>query len=76
VTLVEGPTEQDATVWIRGRASYTSPDAPDLAFELEETAAFDGDRIRRLHDRYDDQTRRALLDYLAAHGAKLGLAIE
>lgn len=73
VTLVAGPTEQGATVWIRGRADYTSPLAPDLTFELEETAEFEEDRIRRLRDVYDEETREALLDYLAAHGAALGL---
>jgi len=76
VTLLEGPTEVDGTVWIRGRGGYTSPHAPDLEFELEETAEFEGERIRRLRDRYDDETRRVLADYLEAHGAKLGLGMD
>jgi len=72
VTLLEGPREEGVEVWIRGRADYTSPLAPDLSFELEEIATFEGDRIRRLEDRYDDATIEALGAYLEAHGAKLG----
>jgi hypothetical protein len=49
--------------------------APDLSFELEETATFSGDRIRYLEDRYDESARTALADYVAAHGAVLGLRV-
>ena len=56
-----------------GRVLYTAPGVPDLAFELEETAAFDGERIRRLEDRYDPETLRAIEAYLGEHGAKLGI---
>ena len=73
IGLVEGPREQDGAVWIRGRVLYTAPGVPDLAFELEETAAFDGERIRRLEDRYDPETLRAIEAYLGEHGAKLGI---
>jgi hypothetical protein len=73
IGLVEGPREQDGAVWIRGRVLYTAPGVPDLAFELEETAAFDGERIRRLEDRYDPDTLRAIETYLGEHGAKLGI---
>jgi len=76
VALLEGPTERDGTVWLRGRADYTTREAPDLSFELEESATFAGDRIRHLRDTYDDDTRQALLDYVAAHGQRLGLGIE
>lgn len=73
VSVVSGPREVDGAVQVRGRARYTAPDVPDLVFDLEETARFDGDRIRHLEDRYDDETLRALQAYLDAHGAKLGL---
>jgi ketosteroid isomerase-like protein len=76
VTLLEGPREEDDSVWLRGRAGYTAPNVPELEFELEETAWFDGDRIRRLEDRYDDATREAMAKYLSAHGAKLGLGFQ
>jgi hypothetical protein len=73
VILLAGPREDGAAVWVRGRADYTSPLAPDLSFELEEIATFSGDRIQQLEDRYDDAARAVLADYLAAHGAALGL---
>jgi len=73
VGLLEGPRESADSVWLRGRAVYRADGVPELAFELEETAWFQGDRIRRLEDRYDAATREALERYLAAHGAKLGL---
>ena len=73
VKLLEGPRGEDDSVWIRGAAIYTAAGVPDLEFELEETAWFDGDRIRRLEDRYTQQTCDALARYVAAYGAKLGL---
>lgn len=76
VTLVEGPREEGDSVWIRGRARYTAAGLPDLVFELEETAWFQDGRIRRLEDRYDAATVRALEEYLRAHGTKLGVARE
>jgi hypothetical protein len=76
VTLLEGPRLDGDSVWIRGRADYTSPLAPDLTFELEEIANFEGDRIRRLEDRYDEATLKAMSAYIDAHGAKLGLGLE
>jgi hypothetical protein len=77
VSLVEGPREQDGSVWIKGRARYTAPGVPALEFELEETAWFTGDgRIRRLEDRYDEDTVRELERYLREHGPALGLGIE
>jgi hypothetical protein len=73
VSPVDGPREQGRSVWVRGRARYTAPGVPDLEFELEETAWFEGDRIQRLEDRYDPDTVRAFEEYRRAHGAKLGL---
>jgi len=73
IGLVEGPREEGGAVWIRGRVLYTAPGVPDLAFALEETASFEGCRIRCLEDRYDAETIREIEDYVRAHGAKLGL---
>jgi hypothetical protein len=73
VELVAGPRETGDSVWVRGRGVYRAAGVPELAFELEETAWFEGDRIRRLEDRYEPAEREALARYLAAHGAKLGL---
>jgi len=73
VSLVEGPTEQDGRVWLRGRAAYRRAGVPDLSFDLEEIAWFDGERIRRLEDRYDPATEQAVQGWLARHGAALGI---
>jgi len=73
VSLLEGPEMRDGAVWLRGRAAYTARGAPDLAFDLEETARFEDGRIRRLADRYDEATRRSLADWLEAHGDALGI---
>src|SRR5262245_17624393 len=43
IEIVEGPREERDAVRVRGRAIYTAEGAPDLAFELEETARFAGD---------------------------------
>lgn len=75
ISLLEGPRETGRSVWIRGKAEYTSPRAPTLCFELEETVTFDEQGlIERLEDRYDGATIRAFSDYLSAHGRTLGLA--
>jgi hypothetical protein len=37
---------------MRWRASYGGPGIPELVIDGEETAAFDGERIRRLEDRF------------------------
>jgi len=71
---LEGPALDGETVRIRGRAAYTGGgDLPDVAFDLEEFATFDGERIRRLEDRYDEANARIVGAYLEAHGARLGL---
>ncbi len=75
VALVGAPREDGAAVSIRGRVVCTTERAPRLEFELEEIATFDDDgRIRRLEDRYDAATIRALEDYIRAHGKALELA--
>jgi hypothetical protein len=75
VTLVGAPREDASSVTIRGRVVYPAVGAPTLEFELEETATFDDQgRIRRLEDRYDEPTIRALVEYIRAHGKALGLA--
>jgi len=54
-----------------GVTSRSAPGAPDLELALEETAWFEGDRIRRLEDRYDDATVAAIEAWMRTHGAKL-----
>lgn len=73
VALVEGPRESEGSVWLRGSARYTAEGVPDLSFELEETAWFDGERIRRLEDRYAASEVERMQAYAARHGDALGL---
>jgi SnoaL-like domain len=75
VELLEGPREDRDSVWIKGRALYTAAGAPDLAFDLEETAHFEGERIRRLADVYAPEEHGKLAAYLEAHGTRLGLVV-
>jgi hypothetical protein len=69
--LLEGPEERDGRVWIRWRATYRSPSVSELVIEGEETAAFDGDRIRRLEDRFAPGTGERVLAFMEAHAARL-----
>jgi len=73
VTLLEGPRLEDGSVWLRGRAAYTAAGVPDVAFDLEELATFEGNRIRRLEDRYSSETATAIGDWLEVHAATLGI---
>lgn len=73
LALLEGPREEADSVWIRGSATYRAAGVPDFVLELEETAHFEGDRIRRLADRYEPAMEKAIDAYVAAHGLKLGL---
>jgi len=73
IELLEGPRESADRVWILGRAIYRADGVPELAFDLEETATYENGAIVRLEDRYDTANRTLIEDYVATHGAKLGL---
>jgi ketosteroid isomerase-like protein len=73
LALLAGPKETGDSVWIRGSATYRAAGVPFFVLELEETATFQGDRIRRLEDRYTPAMQQSIADYLAAHGEKLGI---
>jgi len=76
LALLEGPEQEGDAVWIRGSATYRAPGVPDFVLELEETTRFDGDRIRRLEDRYSPAMQQALADHLKAYGGKLGIRVD
>jgi ketosteroid isomerase-like protein len=76
LALLAGPKETGDAVWIRGSATYRAKGVPEFVLELEETVTFDGDRIRRLEDRYTPATEQAVADYLKAHGGKLGIRVD
>jgi len=74
IALLEGPKEEGDSLWIRGTATYRAPGVPPLVLELKEVAHFDGGRIRRLEDLYEPAMQKATGEYLAQHGAKLGIS--
>lgn len=73
--LLDGPRVENGSVWIRGRVIYRATGVPDAVLEVEETAYFEGDRIRRLEDHYEPAMKDEIAAYLAAHGAKLGFTM-
>ena len=70
---IEGPTEEDDEVRIRGTARYRAEGVPDLVLELEETARFEGDRIVHLEDRYTPEMQSETESYLRKYAATLGI---
>ncbi len=74
VAPLEGPKEDGESVWIRGSATYRADGVPDFVLELEETAYFEGDRIRRLEDRSEPEMKRRISTYLKEYGEKLGMS--
>ncbi len=75
IARLEGPKEDGESVWVHGRATYRAKGVPDFVLELEETVYFEGDRIRRLEDRYGPAMKRRIATYLEKHGEKLGISI-
>lgn len=76
LSLVEGPREQGAEVWLRGTATYRSPGVPDFALTLEETVRFEGDTIVHLEDVYSPEMIAETERYLAEHGDALGIVVQ
>jgi len=60
------------TLVMRWTVTYQKAGAPDLAISGTETAVFAGDQIARLRDDFDPDAQKALAEWMAAHGAKLG----
>lgn len=69
--LLEGPALREGAVWLRWRASYKSPGLPELVIDGEETATFEGDRIRRLEDVFPPQMSPLLQHWLDHYGQEL-----
>lgn len=70
-TIIEGPKADADSVWIRWRVTYTVGGAPPLVLEGEETAVMEGDRIRRLEDRFTDEMVARLEGWMQRHGDTL-----
>ena len=71
IEFIEGPTERSGRVWFRWAATYARAGAPALRMEGEETAEFEGDRIKRLEDRMPPATTQCAMQFMTEHGAKL-----
>ena len=69
--IIEGPRITDDSVWIRWRVTYRVEGAPPLVVEGEETAVMEGDRIRRLEDRFTDRMAADLEAWMTQHADKL-----
>jgi hypothetical protein len=75
LALLEGPKQEGDSVWIRGSATYRAPGVPAFVLELKEVVRFEGERIDRLEDHYEPAMKKAISEYLSAHGAKLGIPL-
>ncbi len=75
VALLDGPTEQGDSVWLRGCATYRAPGVPEFVLELEMTLRFEAERICQMVDHYEPEMKRQIQAYLGAHGSKLGISL-
>lgn len=50
--ILEAPSLRGGKVWMRWRVSYSGPGIPELVLDGDESATFEGDRIRLLEDRF------------------------
>jgi len=73
--LLEGPEAEGSTVRIRGSATYRAAGVPELVLVLDEIFTFEGDRIVRLEDRYEDEMKEEIAAYLDEHRDTLGFKI-
>ena len=69
--MVQGPRSTDDSVWLRWRVTYRIEGAPPFVLEGEETAVMEGNRIRRLEDRFTAETAAELEAWMTEHGDKL-----
>jgi hypothetical protein len=76
LALLDGPKAEGDSVWLRGSATYRAHGVPDFVIELEETAWFEGDRIKRLEDHYEPAALQQITSYLKQYGSKLGISLE
>lgn len=74
VEILDGPSLRDGGVRMRWRASYTTPGVPELCFDGDERAVFEGDRIARLEDRFPPETVSLVALWMEHYGQRLGHA--
>lgn len=71
VQLLEGPALVEGAVWFRWRASYRSEGVPELVIDGEERVEFEGDRIRRLTDRFPLETGSIFEHWMSHYANRL-----
>ena len=69
------PQVHDDQVIVDWTVRYSRAGCPDLVINGRETATFEGDRIRVLHDDIDAGSRAAFGEWMEEFGAQLG-AVE
>lgn len=69
--VLEGPSERDGAVQITWAGTYAISGAPEVRMGGKETATYDGDRIKILHDEFDADTGTIIGAWLQEHGGKL-----
>lgn len=65
------PTMKDGAVYVPWRGIYRATGVPDLSMDGIERAWFEGDRIRRLEDRYEEVELVKVRDYIDRYEGKL-----
>jgi hypothetical protein len=69
--MLEGPELREGGVWFRWRASYSGPELPELVLDGIEIATFEGDRIRRLEDRFALEMSSLTEHWFSHYGSRL-----
>ncbi len=70
-SLLEVREGEAGRVDVRWRVTYRVVGAPELVLAGEEAAWFEGDRIRKLEDRFGPEAGPTSQQYFEAHGEKL-----
>lgn len=65
------PREEGDRVIVPWRGRYARPGAPDLVFEADEIAVYEGDRIRELRDVYAEDATAAYEAWMRKYGEGL-----
>jgi hypothetical protein len=65
------PSMKEGAVYVEWRGTYRASGVPDLVMDGIELAWFEGDRIRRLEDRYAGAELAKIVDYIGCYGSKL-----
>ena len=65
------PRVEGDTLTMEWTVTYTKTGLPELVISGVETAVFEGDRIKLLRDSFDPEAQKAMVEWMAQHGAAL-----